>query len=104
MVRRGEVRWYRFRSPGKRRPVLVLTRDSHIEYLREVVIAPATSTIRDVPSQVHLTTADGMPKNSAISLDHLRIIDKGKLGALITTLDDSKMAQVKRSLLYALGY
>ena len=53
-MRRGEVRWYRFSAPDKRRPVLVLTRDSAIEYLREVTIAPITSTIRDIPSEVAL--------------------------------------------------
>lgn len=103
-MKRGEVRWYKFKSPDKRRPVLILTRDAHIDYLREVVIAPATTVIRDVPSQVLLTTSDGMPKICAVSLDHLRVVDKEKLGAVITTLDDIRMAKVKRALLYALGY
>ncbi len=47
VIRRGDVRWYRFAQPDKRRPVLVLTRDSIIEYLGEVTVAPITSTIRD---------------------------------------------------------
>jgi mRNA interferase MazF len=104
VVKRGEIRWYKFKVSDKRRPVLILTRDSHLTYLREVIIAPITSAIRDIPSQVLLTDADGMPKDCAVSLDHLRIVDKDKLGALITTLDDIKLARVKRALLYALGY
>ena len=45
-MRRGEVRWYRFPKPDKQRPVVILTRDSAIEYLGDVTIAPITSTVR----------------------------------------------------------
>lgn len=54
-MRRGEVRWYSFRVPDKRRPVLILTRNSAIHFLTGVTIAPITSTIRDIPSEVLLT-------------------------------------------------
>ena len=58
-MRRGEVRWYVFARPDKRRPVLLLTRDSALELLGEVTVAPITSTIREIPSEVQLTAADG---------------------------------------------
>ena len=64
-VRRGEVRWYRFASPDKRRPVVILTRNSILEYLGEVTVAPITSTVRDIPSEVALTREDGVPKDCA---------------------------------------
>ncbi len=48
-LRRGEVRWYKFRRPDKKRPVLVLTRDSALDFLGEVTIAPITSAVRDIP-------------------------------------------------------
>ena len=57
-VKRGEVRWYTFRRPDKKRPVVVLTRDGAIEYLNEVTVAPVTSTVRGVPSEIVLTDAD----------------------------------------------
>jgi mRNA interferase MazF len=47
-VRRGEVRWYTFAAPDKRRPVLVLSRDSVIPHLSEVIVVPATRTIRGI--------------------------------------------------------
>ncbi len=53
-MNRGEIRWYRFTRPDKKRPVLVLTRDSAMEFLGEVTIAPVTSTIRDIPAEVLL--------------------------------------------------
>jgi mRNA interferase MazF len=103
-MKRGEVRWYVFARPDKRRPVLILTRDSALEFLGEVTIAPITSTIRDIPTEVLLTKTDGMPRDCAVNLDHLQTISKGKIGSLITTLSASKMQQLRPSLLFALGF
>jgi mRNA interferase MazF len=60
-LRRGEIRWYRFSRPDKKRPVVILTRDSVLEYLGEVAVAPITSTICGIPSEVAPGPADGMP-------------------------------------------
>jgi mRNA interferase MazF len=103
-MRRGEVRWYRFTQPDKRRPVVILTRDSIIEYLGEVTVAPVTSTIRDIPSEVLLSPLDGMPGDCAINLDHVQTVSKGRVGALITTLSADKMVQIRQALLFALGF
>ena len=103
-MKRGEVRWYVFSRPDKKRPVLILTRDSALEFLGEVTVAPITSTIRDIPSEVLLTNADGMPRDSAVNLDHLQTVSKGKIGSLITTLSTGKMQEVRLSLFFALGF
>jgi mRNA interferase MazF len=103
-VRRGEVRWYKFRSPDKRRPVLILTRDSIMEYLGEVTVAPITSTIRGAPSEVILSQADGLTKDSAVNLDHVQTVAKSKLGSLIATLNEEKMLSVRNALFFALGF
>jgi mRNA interferase MazF len=103
-MKRGEVRWYVFSRPDKKRPVLILTRDSALEFLGEVTVAPITSTIRDIPSEVVLTKTDGMPMDCAVNLDHLQTVSKGKIGPLLTALSASKMEQVRPSLLFALGF
>jgi mRNA interferase MazF len=103
-MRWGEIRWYRFASPDKKRPVLVLTRDAVLDYLGEVTVAPITSTIRDIPSEVLLTREDGVPRDSAINLDHLQTVPKSRLGSLITTLPRERMDEVRRALLFALGF
>ena len=77
-MKRGEVRWYLFSRPDKQRPVLILTRDSALEFLGEVTVAPITLTIRAIPSEILLTEADGMPKDCAVNLDHLQTVSKGK--------------------------
>jgi mRNA interferase MazF len=103
-MKRGEVRWYVFSRPDKKRPVVILTRESALQFLGEVTVAPITSTIRDIPSEVLLTRADGMPKECAVNLDHLQTVAKGKIGSLITTLSADKMQQVRSSLLFALDF
>jgi mRNA interferase MazF len=104
LMQRGEVRWYRFPRPDKQRPVLVLTRDSALEFLGEVTIAPITSTVRDIPSEVRLTVADGMPRECAINLDHIQTVARGRLGALIATLGPRRLLEVRSALLFALGF
>jgi mRNA interferase MazF len=103
-MRRGEVRWYVFSRPDKKRPVLILTRDSALEFLGEVTVAPVTSTIRDIPSEVLLTNTDGMPRDCAVNLDHVQTVSKGKIGSLITTLSTAKVQQVRSGLIFALGF
>jgi mRNA interferase MazF len=103
-MNRGEVRWYVFSRPDKKRPVVILTRESALEFLGEVTVAPITSTIRDIPTEVLLTPADGMPTDCAVNLDHLQTVSKGKIGSLIMTLSAGKMRQMRASLLFALGF
>lgn len=58
-MKRGEVHWYTFRSPDKRRPVLIRTRNDVLEKLGEIVVVPATRTMRGLTTEVVLTSDDG---------------------------------------------
>jgi mRNA interferase MazF len=102
-MKHGEIRWYKFLPPDKKRPVLILTRDSVLEYLGEVAIAPITTTIRDIPSEVFLSTVDGMPKDCAVNCDHLQTVSKSKIGPLITSLSRKKMVEVGQAIRFALN-
>jgi len=101
-MKHGEIRWYKFVAPDKKRPILILTRDSVLEYLGEVTIAPITTTVRDIPSEVFLSTADGMPQDCAANCDHLQTVSKGKIGPLITSLPRTKMLEVGQAIRFAL--
>jgi len=101
-MKRGEIRWYEFKAPDKKRPVLILTRDSVLEYLGEVTVAPITSTVRDIPSEVFLSKQDGMTKDCAINFDHIQTVSKGKIGSLITTLSPGKLEKVCEAIQFAL--
>ena len=102
-MKRGEIRWYKFKVPDKKRPVLILTRDSILEYLGEITVAPITATIRDIPSEVILSKQDGMSKDCAINFDHIQTVSKGKIGSLITTLSMDKLEQVSAAIQFALN-
>jgi mRNA interferase MazF len=102
-MKRGEIRWYKFEAPDKKRPVLILTRDSVLEYLGEVTVAPITSTVRDIPSEVFLSKLDGMTQDCAINFDHIQTVSKGKIGSLITKLSADKLAQVRDAIEFALN-
>ncbi len=101
-MKHGEVRWYTFKQPDKKRPVVVLSRTSVIEYLGEITIAPVTTTIRDIPSEVCLSQHDDMPKACAINCDHIQTVSKGKIGALIVMLSAAKLDELKRAVYFAL--
>ena len=72
-MKRGEIRWYTFRLPDKHRPVLVLTRNDVIDRLNEIIVVPATRTIRGLTTEVVLTPDDGMPAACALNFDHVSL-------------------------------
>lgn len=98
------MRWYAFARPDKKRPVVILTRDSVLEYLGEATIAPVTRTVRGIPSEVPLGPDDGMPEPCAVNLDHVQTVARGRLGALVTTLSTQRMAEIREALLFALDF
>ncbi len=102
-VGRGEVRLYRFSPPDKQRPVLVLTRDSAISYLSRVTVAPITSTIRGVPSEVALGPEDGLKQPCAVNLHNAVTVSKEHLGRRVCLLDGRRMREVCDALGFALG-
>jgi mRNA interferase MazF len=101
-MKRGEIRWYKFKAPDKKRPVLILTRNSILEYLGEVTVAPVTSTVRDIPSEVFLSKNEGMQRDCAINFDHIQTVSKRKIGSLITRLSSEKLKQVREAVSFAL--
>jgi mRNA interferase MazF len=102
-MRRGEVRWYTFKTPDKRRPVLIVTRNSAIGFLNALTVAPITTTVRDIPSEVFLTPEDGMMTDCAANMDNIQTVPKTKLGSLIAYLSSEKMEEVNQAISFALG-
>jgi mRNA interferase MazF len=102
-MKRGDVRWYRFEKPDKSRPVVVLTRDSIIPHIGEVTIAPVTSTIRDIPSEVLLDKVDGMPRECAVNCDHMQTVAKARIGSLLTSLSAARMREIRTAIAFAIA-
>jgi mRNA interferase MazF len=103
-MRRGEIRWYTFAQPDKRRPVLLLTRDAVIDSLNELIVVPATRTIRGLATEVVLSAEDGVPVLCALNFDHIGLAQRARLGAVIATLREDRWQEVQQAVLRACGF
>lgn len=103
-MEQGDVYWYPFKPPAKRRPVVILTREGALNFLSSVIVVPLTTTIRNIPTEVLLTRDDGLPEVCVANLDTIHTIQKGNLTSFITHLSDEKMRQIYFALQLALGF
>ncbi|MDT5261125.1 MAG: mRNA interferase MazF [Acidobacteriota bacterium] len=104
-MNQGDVYWHTFRAPDKRRPVVILTRNSAIPLLTGITVAPLTTTIRGIPSEVLLTAAeDGVSTDCAVNTDNLQTVQKASLGTYLTHLSLEKMREVRAAIEFALGF
>ena len=102
-LERGEIRLYDFAPPDKAMPVLVLTRQASIKYLSRVTVAPITSTIRSVASEVRLDTEDGMKGPCVVNLHNVVTVGQAAIGRRIAKLGEAKMRLVCRAIGFCLG-
>ncbi len=103
-IARGEIWLHRFAPPDKRRPVLVLSRQDALDFTRDAMVAPVTSTIRGLPSEVALGGVDqGLKGPCAANLDHVQTIPQAELRSYVSTLRPEVMAAVCRALAIAAG-
>lgn len=104
LIRRGDIRWFRFEAPDKRRPVLVLGRDDVLGSWSQVPVIPLSTQIRGLSWEVLLTPADGVPSACVLKPEWIRAVDRTGLGPLITALPADRWPAVDRALRLALGF
>jgi mRNA interferase MazF len=102
-IARGDIRLYRFAPPDKKRPVVVLTRDSAIGYLSTITVAPITSTVRGVPSEVVLSEEDGMKGRCAVNLHNVVTVSQARVGKRVAQLGSFRMCEICAALRFSLG-
>jgi mRNA interferase MazF len=102
-ISRGEIWSYRFATPDKRRPVLILSRQEVIGLLHTVMVAPITSTIHGAPSEVVVGVNEGLRHESVVNLDHVQTVEQDRLERSLGHLGPSKMREVCRALAVAVG-
>lgn len=103
-MRQYEIWWADLGKPAGRRPVLLLSRDGAYEFLTKVVAAEITTTIRQIPIEVPLGVAEGLPKKCVVNCDNLRTIALPNLVERISRLPAGRIPEVKRAVGYALGW
>jgi len=104
-IARGDIRLYEFAAgdKNKKRPVLVLTRDGALAYLSTATVAPVTSTIRGVPSEVVLNEEDGMKSPCAVNLHNAVTVSLQRVGKRVAQLSAARMDEVCAALRFSLG-
>ena len=95
---------FRFASPDKQRPVLLLTRSEMIPVLNSVTVAPLTRTIRGVASEVVVGADSGLKSESAINLYHVVTVPKTGLRRFIGSVSPAVLDSVRAALLFALDF
>ncbi len=102
-LNRGEIWTYRFSAPDKQRPVLVLSRQEVIGLLHTVIVAPVTSAIRGLPSEVVVGIDEGLKNASAVNLDHVQTVERSRLVRFVGHVAPARMREVCRALAVAVG-
>ncbi|MGI9016118.1 MAG: type II toxin-antitoxin system PemK/MazF family toxin [Euzebya sp.] len=93
----GEIWWVELPDAG-RRPGLVVTRDAAIPVLRTILVAPITTTVRGISSEVTLGADDGLPREGAASFDNLRLVPRSTLTERVGRLSVTKALELCRAL------
>ena len=102
-MRRGEIWWAELEPPTGRRPVVLLSRDEAYSVRLLVIVAPVTTRIRNIPSEVPLGADDGMPQDCVANLDTITTIPKDCLHSRLSTLSPRKLKEIEAAIHFALG-
>ncbi len=103
LIQRGDIRWFAFQRPDKRRPVLVLGHDDLLPSLSLVPVIPLSTQVRGLPWEVTLTPDDGVPSVCVLKPEWIRAVERSSLEHRIGALPEGRMEEVKRALLHVLG-
>jgi mRNA-degrading endonuclease toxin of MazEF toxin-antitoxin module len=104
MIHRGDILWFRFQIPDKRRPVLVLGRDDLLPTLSQIPVIPLSSQTRGLPWEVRLTSADGLLSECVLKPEWIRSVERAHIGPYIVSLPDHRWPEVRAALLTVLGF
>ncbi len=102
-MRRGEIWWAELELPAGRRPVVLLSRDEAYAIRSLVIVAPITTRIRHIPSEVLLAPSDGMPRDCVANLDTITTIPKDCLQSRLIALSNQKLKEIDAAIHFTLG-
>jgi len=103
-LKQFEIWRARLAAPAGTRPVLLLSRNDAYQYLNKFVAAEITTTIRNIPVEVTLGAAEGLPKKCVANCDNIRTVARQALVGRLGDLKPSRHSEVKRAVGYALGW
>lgn len=95
MVARGEI-WWGESPDQKGRPYLVISRDAANDVMRRVLVAPVTSRVRSIPSELSVGQAEGLPIDSVASFDNMQPFPIAMLTRRLGELGSARVDQICR--------
>ena len=104
MIRRGDIRWFRFDAPDKRRPVLVLGRDDMLDSLGQVPVVPFSTQVRGLDWEVALSTEDGLSSHCVLKPEWIRSVERRFPGPWTASFPSHRWGEVQTALLSVLGF
>jgi mRNA interferase MazF len=102
-LRRGDVRWYRFSAPDKRRPVLVVGGESLLRSLSQVPVIPFSTQVRGLAWEVVLNPDEGLGVTSVLKPEWIRSVARHELGPWICGFPARRWDEVRVAVLTVLG-
>ncbi len=102
-MRRGEIWWAELDKPAGRRPVVLLSRNEAYNVRSLVIVAPVTTRIRNIPSEVPFGVADGVPQNCVANLDTITTVPRDCLRSRVTALSARRLKEIETAIHFALG-
>jgi mRNA interferase MazF len=103
VIARGDIRWFRFDAPDKRRPVLVLGRDDVLPSLSQIPVIPLSTHIRGLAWEVRLSTDDGLPSECVLKPEWIKTVDRSSVGPYIASFPAERWPEIRISVLDILG-
>lgn len=95
---RRQLWWCELAEIG-RRPVVVLSREAAITRLQQILVAPCTTTVRGLASEVVLEPdSDPIPRRSAVNLDSVESVSVAVLVSRLGRLADARMREICTAL------
>jgi mRNA interferase MazF len=101
----ASVQWgntYWFQDGEKKRPVLVLSRDSALPFLQQIMVAPVTKKVLEVPSFIKFYSEE--LGDVAVNLDAVQCVEKNKVNGFIARLSKEQMQSVRQALQFSMGF
>jgi mRNA-degrading endonuclease toxin of MazEF toxin-antitoxin module len=103
LIQKGDIRWFRFQSPDKRRPVLILGHEQLLPALSQVPVVPLSTHARGLPWEPVLSQADGLPSSCVLKPEWIKAVDRAQIGPWTATLPAARWPEFRRVLLHVLG-
>jgi len=103
LIQRGDIRWFRFDHPDKRRPVVVLGQDRILPSLSQIPVIPFSTQIRGLPWEVVISEEEGLPFPCTLKPEWIKSVERALLGPRVAAFPDARWGEVRSALLQVLG-